>query len=160
MQGLVFGRLKNKYFTYMKEIMDVASDHISKYNWLISDYICNVYPSECIDPKKELAWIDGESLISLVNENDIQFIWAVFSAFPKSVTLQDVLKYRLPFADGNEAIRDVDIKMQNPLAEIEIIPWDSCLLVIIAQSSNLIRRLKKEYPDAIDLKTYNSSIQK
>lgn len=152
MQGLIIDKVGNDFFTYMKEFMDVAHDNMSKYNWLISDYECNVYPSKDIDANKEFAWIDGKSLISLINENDIQFVWAVFSAFPKDITLEAVLKYSLPFANGNECIWGTTIRLQNPLAEIEIIAWDSSLLIIRAQSSDLIKKFKSAYPEAHDLK--------
>jgi len=45
--------------------------------------------------------------------------------------------------------------MQNPLAEIEIISWDSTMLLVIAKSKELTEMFINEYPNSLDLKEYN-----
>lgn len=156
MRGLVLSRLKNSFFSDMKEVLGIVDIGHPDYNWLISDYVCNHYPSDKIRPNEEYVWIDGHTLCQIVKKNEIQFIWAVFSAFSKNISLGEVLKYKLPVSDGNQEIWSPNFRIQNPLAELEFISWDSSLLVIIARSEELIGQYAKEYPDAIDLRVYNS----
>ena len=53
---------------------------------------------------KEWCWITGKELTKMIETENFQWIWGVFSAFPESVTKDDALKYELPKADGNEKI--------------------------------------------------------
>ncbi|WP_291580368.1 hypothetical protein [Clostridium sp. UBA6640] len=85
----------------MDEIFLAFNNMQLNYNWLITDYECSDYPDEMMPYNKEYVWISGRDLRRIVCENEIQFIWGVFSAFSKDVTLNDVLKYYLPYADGN-----------------------------------------------------------
>ena len=158
MYGLVFEELNFGYFTNMEEIFGAMQGEQLQYNWLISDYECNYYPVDSIRFNEPYAWIDGEALTRLTENHDIQFIWGVFSAFPKEIKLEEILTHELPFADGNKELWSVPLKMQNPLAEIEIIPWDSCLLVLKSNSTTLIDRFKKKYLRAMDLYEYNLSV--
>ena len=156
MQGLIVNKLKGRYFTNMKEILDAIDLDESKYNWLISDYECNVYPAKEIPPDGQYVWIDGESLLRLFDVHEIQFIWAVFSAFPKNIDLNKILTHPMPFANGNCDLWNEKIKMQNHMAAVEIISWDSSLVIIVSQLSSVIQRVRLEYPEAVDLHKYNS----
>lgn len=73
-----------------------------------------------------------------------------------SLTLTDILKYPLPYADGNTELWNTNICTQNPLAEVEIIAWDSTLAIIISKDNEIIELIKNHYPNAKDLLEYNS----
>lgn len=100
-------------------------------------------------------WILGEDLTRVVFENNIQFIWGVFSAFDKNIKIEDVLKYPLSYADGNPSFWSNNYKMQNPLAEIEIVSWDSASVLIIAKQDEVVDYFLKSFPLAEDLIEYN-----
>jgi len=140
----------------MDEIFLAFNNMQLNYNWLITDYECNDYPDEMIPYNKEYVWISGRNLWRVVCENEIQFIWGVFSAFSKDVTLNNVLKYSLPYADGNPNFWVKNINMQHPLAEIEIVPWDSSLVLLISKHDEIIESFLNYSPYAEDLVTYNS----
>ncbi|WP_454054680.1 hypothetical protein [Clostridium sp. Marseille-Q7071] len=140
----------------MDEIFLAFNNMQLNYNWLITDYECNDYPDEMIPYNKEYVWISGRDLWRVVCENGIQFIWGVFSAFSKDVTLNNVLKYSLPYADGNPNFWVKNINMQHPLAEIEIVPWDSSLVLLISKHDEIIESFLNYSPYAEDLVTYNS----
>lgn len=155
MKGLMVEKLRSEYFTNMKDVFDAIGNIQTNYNWLITDYECNIYPSNKIPFNNPYIWIDGQTLANIVMENEIQFIWGVFSAFEKHISLNSVLNHKLPFADGNKELWDADIRIQNPLAEIEIISWDSGLLLVISKDEKIIDNFLKGYPNATDLAEYN-----
>jgi len=140
----------------MDEIFLAFNNMPLNYNWLITDYECNDYPDEMIPYNKEYVWISGRDLWRIVCENEIQFIWGVFSAFSKDITLNDVLKYSLPYADGNPNFWVKNINMQHPLAEIEIVPWDSSLVLLISKHDEIAESFLNYFSYAEDLVTYNS----
>lgn len=66
------------------------------------------------------------------------------------------MKYPLPYADGNPNFWVTDAKIQHPLAEIEIVPWDSTLVLIISKQDSIIESFLNNYPLAEELSDYNS----
>ncbi len=140
----------------MDEIFLAFNNMQLNYNWLITDYECNDYPDEMIPYNKEYVWISGRDLWRTVCENEIQFIWGVFSAFSKDITLNDVLKYSLPYADGNPNFWVKNINMQHPLAEIEIVPLDSSLVLLISKHDEIVESFLNYFPYTEDLVTHNS----
>ena len=80
-----------------------------------------------------------------------------FFAIKKDYEKQDILSAALPYADGNSAIWTNPVKIQHPMADIEIIAWDSSATVVIAKDDELIRRIKDIKPEAIGLEEYNGS---
>ena len=76
-----------KYYTDMRAILEPIRDDFKKYNWLISDCECNYYPDKRIPFNGKYTWISGEEFLAIIDEHDIQFIWAVFSAIPKEFSV-------------------------------------------------------------------------
>ncbi|KAB3530315.1 hypothetical protein F8154_13990 [Alkaliphilus pronyensis] len=144
------------YYTYMDKVFEALTNVHLKYNWLISNYECNCYPNELIPFGKEYVWITGEKLNQIIFENEIQFIWGVFSAFEKDIKKEDALKYPLPYADGNPSYWRNNFNIQHPLAKIEIVPWDSTLVLIIAEENIVVESFLKSFPLAEELSEYNS----
>ena len=144
-----------KYYTYLKKLFDSIDNRQLAYNWLITDCVC--YPD---NPKtdamlsKDYCWISGEDLTDLVAQEDFQWIWAVLSAFDKSVTLADVLKYDLPQAEDYSGFWSKPISMQHPLARIEIVPWDSSMTMIFSDDKNIIDSFRSAYPQSEDFENY------
>ena len=78
----------------IKDICNIIGD-VDNYNWLITNIEC--YPSDEEIVKildNEYCWIEGRSLLDLLAKEEFQWIWGVFSAFPKEIRLEEVLKYQ------------------------------------------------------------------
>lgn len=155
-KGVILENIPRGYFTNMKDIFKAINNKQVDYNWLITNYECNTYPSPKIPQNSEYVWIEGSSLTKIIEKDDIQFIWGVFSGFSKDILLDDIMNYALPFADNNTALWDSNIDIQHPLADIEIISWDSSLLLLITKMENLMGDFKKSFPKCLDLEFYNS----
>ena len=44
--------------------------------------------------------------------------------------------------------------MQHPLARIEIVPWDSTMIMIFSDDKNIIDSFRAAYPFSVDFETY------
>ncbi|MFX0547836.1 hypothetical protein ACOAKC_00740 [Hathewaya histolytica] len=144
-------------YSYIGRIFNAIDNEQLRYNWLITD--CECYP---INKKyedlfsKEYIWLTGEELTDIINEEDMQFIWGVFSGFPKENNLEEVLKYDLPFADGYEGFWIDDVGIQHPLASIEIVHWDSSLTLFISKHDDLVDKFRVSFPLSEDLAAQNT----
>jgi len=157
MRGLLLEELERGYFTNMKEIFGAMSGYQKDYNWLITDYECNCYPSKEISENGKYAFLDGKQLTKIIENNEIQFIWGVFTGFKKEYKLEEILTEPLPYADGNAQLWSKNIKIQNSLADIEIISWDSSLLMVLAKEGRVIENFAEKFPKCRDLAEYNSN---
>lgn len=155
MKGVIIVKGK-KYFTYLKELFVSIGNVQKEYNWLITGHEC--YPQNSDYLKKlsgEYCWITGDELTNMVENEDFQWIWGVFSAFPKDISQQEVLKSKLPYADGNIGLWQNPVSIQHPLAEMEIVAWDSSMTVVISKNDDIIEKLKESIPWAEDLEKHN-----
>ncbi len=129
---------------------------VNKYNWLITNIEC--YPSnkEIIKTlNREYCWITGDNLLQLLNKEDFQWIWGVFSAFNCKFDLKEVLNYNLPYADGYTRFWKNPISIQHPLADMEIAAWDGILILFISKENEVIEKVMKDKTEAKDLEIYN-----
>jgi hypothetical protein len=83
------------FFTNMKEIFAAAEIAPQDYDWYVSDMETNFTP-EGLDVGDQ--WMRGEELACLIHKQEIQFIWAVFSAVPKG---SRPAVSEPPYVDGN-----------------------------------------------------------
>ena len=140
------------------EIKDICNciGNIEMYNWLITNIEC--YPSDEEISKVlsgEYCWIAGKDLLQLLDKEEFQWIWGVFSAFPKEVELKEVLKYDYPYADGYNGFWKNPITGQHPLAILEIVAWDGSIVLVIAKENEVVDTLMEKNTFAVDLETYN-----
>jgi len=144
------------FYTHMSKIFNAIGNGQLKYNWLITDYEC--YPQDKgINEvfSTEYIWMAGKQLTEIIRREDFQFIWGVFSGFSLEVTLEEVLKYDLPFADGYKGFWANDVGIQHPLAEVEIVAWDSSLTLLIGRDYNLVQKFRRNLPLSEDLSALN-----
>lgn len=155
---MVYGAINakgEKYYTYMKKRFEAIGNRQTEFNWLITDCIC--YPD---DPKtdamlsKDYCWISGDELTEIIAQEDFQWIWAVLSAFDKSVALSDVLNHELPQAEDYNGFWSRPVSMQHPLARIEIVPWDSTMTMIFSDDKSIIDSYRTAYPKSEDFVDY------
>jgi hypothetical protein len=138
-----------KYYTYLDSIFSTVLE-FQEMNWVISDVECNQYPDPRIS--KDPILIDGKSLNEIVQNNKIQFIWAVLSGYREKVLK---IPEQLPYADGNPDFWTGKPTPQADDAEIEIVCWDSTCTLFINASTIVSKKLKKLYPDIKDLDEEN-----
>jgi hypothetical protein len=145
---------KMKYFTDMKVVFDSLGNRQNEYNWLISDFELNHYTDDswCDEP---YIWISGDQLSELVYQNDIQFIWGVFSGFKKNITVDFSDRTFIPYAEGNSRLWIKEPKIQHPKADIEIVCWDSSLCLFLTRDENLANQFKSYFIEAEDLREFN-----
>ena len=133
------------YYTYLDKVFANIIEFQELY-WLLSDIECNGFYD--ILSEQKFIFMDGKSLNNILQNNDIQFIWGVFSAFDKK---PNKLPDTLPYADGNEKLWKENPHTQIPNAKYEIICFDSALTLFINISEDIANKLKKLYPDIKNL---------
>lgn len=155
---MVYGAVNakgEKYYTYMKKLFEAIGNRQTEFNWLITN--CISYPD---NPKtdamlsKDYCWISGDELTEIITQEDFQWIWAVLSAFDKSVALEDVLKYDLPRAEDYDGFWSRPVSMQHPLARVEIVPWDSSMTMLFSDDKGIIDSFRAAYPYSEDFEAY------
>ena len=176
MNLILKGSKQMPYYTNMKIVFEALKDKQKELNWLITDTeistagirgpadgtmssnTIRIYNSKeiLIDfLNKKSVWISGEALTELIFESQMQFIWGVFSGFPKNISI-DVNKLEVePYADGNRGFWVPNPRIQHPLAAVEIVCFDSTLILLLTKDEDLGLSFKKYFTDAIDLSEYN-----
>ncbi len=119
-----------------------------KYKWLIT-YI-QAYPQEGKEFYKLINENDyliftTEEFINLLEKEDFQWAFAVFSGIPIEYSSEEILQYELPFADGNYNIYTKYPVIQHPLAEIEIVAHDAMFFQVTAKDEKILNNLKEKY---------------
>lgn len=145
------------YYTHMTKVFKAIGNEQIKYNWLITN--CECYPQAEEVYKlfsKEYVWISGDELTEIISKEEFQIIWGVFSGFSKGIKLEEVLKYDLPFADGYKGFWVDNVSVQHPLADIEIVAWDSSLTLFISKEENLVQQFRDSFPLSEDLSERNT----
>lgn len=134
-----------KYYTDISIILNPIKDYLQDYNFLITDIECNHCPDERISYQEDYLFISTGELLDIVNANEIQFIWGVFSAIPKHISLDEILKHELPYSERVLTFDEI-VEIQHPLAEIEIVAFDSSSVEIICKREDIIEIIEKEFP--------------
>ena len=156
---MIYGAILKKgepFYTYLSKIFTAIGETQTEYNWLITD--CTCYPrSSDIGTllSQDFCWLSGNKLTSIIKKEDFQWIWGVLSGFEPDISLEDVLKYPLPYADGYEGFWKNPLTMQHPLTSVEIVPLDSSLTLIFSKQKEIIDQFRTHFPLSEDLTLYN-----
>ena len=157
MRGIILDK-GERFFTYLGSVFSAIGNAQLSYNWLIT--ACECYPQTDSFYKlfhnNEHCFLSGEELTAIVEAEDFQWIWAVLSGFDKSIPLEEILKYELPWADGYTGFWQNPVTIQHPLADVEIAPWDSSLVLIISKNDKIIADFKNVFHLSEDLAEYNA----
>lgn len=122
----------------MMKVLNSLGGKELDYNWLITDI-------ETYFLEDDYLFLSTNELLDLIKKNnDPQWIWGVFSAIPKKCSKEEVLKHNFPFAFENKDLWKKAI-IQHPLADIEIISYDSSFFTIVSKNDKYIDMLKKTY---------------
>lgn len=142
-----------KYYTYMLKILNSIGGKSLDVNWLITNI--EAYPQENgefknIEPESGYIFISNSDLIDMLEKNNFQWIWGCFSAFPINISLEEILKYELPYNMNNYEIHKEKPIIQHPLAIIEINAEDACSVSITATDDKYIDLFKTAYTKSKD----------
>ena len=169
----VIDKKSSRYYTYLKAVFDAIENKQVEYNWLITDTEIVAHSSRLDALNTSVHWKDedgkpiaipapdyyflsGEELTKIITEDDSQWIWGVLSGFEKSIPLDEILKYPLPKADGYEGFRKNPPTIQNALASMEIVPWDSSCVLLLSTKGEIVEKFKRAFPNSRELSVYNS----
>lgn len=143
-----------KYYTHLKKYFEEIDGFQRNYNWLITSYECHPQDEEIRDRfLKEVVWLSGDELTDIVYKEDFQWIWGVLSGFSKDISKEEAISSKIPVCEGNTNIWEEEIELQHPLANIEIIAWDSTLTVIKSKDDEIINLFCEKYKYVKDWKT-------
>lgn len=131
-----------RFFTDMKNVFETAGIIAHDYDWYVSDIETNFTPASFSSADQ---WMRGEELATLVQENELQFIWAVFSAVPKGFRSTVAVG---PYVEGNpDYWNGKDTAPQLEGALFEIACWDSSATILINLPAEAQRRFIAAYSD-------------
>jgi len=134
------------YFTNMKLVFLGLKISATDYDWYVSDIETNQSANEF---PQEDNWISGERLSKLLDINDIQFIWAVFSAFPRNYRSQIQSS---PYIEGNPDYwcgKELSPQLSDALFEIAC--WDSSATIFVGLPAESEAAFRLRYPDTRSL---------
>ena len=140
------------YYTDMRVVMESLGNQFRNYDWLISD-IDGGFWDEHAPQLEDPTVIDGPHLEQVLSANSGQFIWAVFSAFPRGTAIDLGV---LPKADGNPDFWHNKPKPQHPDALFEIVCWDSSATLLIGVPDEMANLFLSAFPEARNLDALNA----
>lgn len=144
--NLIFERTDSvPWFTNMCTVFTALGFRASDYDWFVSDVETNYYGT---DFTSEDQWITGETLERFITDNEVQFIWAVFSAFPKGTRFPVENPPNAQYA-GYWGGAEVTPQLRDAL--FEITAWDSSATILVGLPAEAVERFKVAYPDAKSL---------
>lgn len=150
------------FLTDLRLVFEAFGGRQREFNWLITDLELNHYPPGLPygsdDRSLDARWLSGAELSQIVEENDIQFIWGVLSGFRVGVAIDVATLSTYPYADGNRALWEPTVSIQHPLAEVEIVCWDSTATLLLSRDDDLTERFRRFFPEAVDLNEYNRKV--
>jgi hypothetical protein len=131
------------YFTNMREVLIAAGISAADYDWYISDVETNYGLPEKFSSGDR--WVAGDELATTLQQKDLQFIWAVFSAVPKG--FRPVVT-NSPYAEGNSDYwNGHDIAPQLDGALFEITCWDRSATILVRLPLLARESFMRRYPD-------------
>ena len=115
-----------KHYTYMLKLINSIGGRDLKYKWLITDV--EALPNDINFSEKlqnEYLILSNNELIDMLEKEDFQWIWAIFSAIPQNIENKDILQYKRPDRENEPILYKSGVYIQHPLADIEIGCFDS-----------------------------------
>ena len=147
----IYSKRDFEYYTMLKQILCDLELVDKNYLWLISDIEAYPRKKEYQElTNNDYLLINTSDLVKMLDDDDFQWIWAVFSAIHSKYPKEEILKFDLPYLknidDGKYNPYEDKPKVQHPYAEFEIYAVDSSYMFMISDNEELIHRFKKSYP--------------
>ncbi|WP_020409575.1 hypothetical protein [Hahella ganghwensis] len=136
-----------EFYTFMEQVFTALKIACEEFDWYLSDIETNGYNI----PE---GWISGKELRRILEGNEIQFIWSVFSAF-KVGTRFEVAED--PVVHDNPTYWDGS----NPAPQLsgavfEVASWDSSATILIGLDQNLAQNYRAAFSDAKELRNVST----
>lgn len=151
-----------EFHTDMGEIIEPFKEELKSLNWILTnqEYILLDFEDKGLvnklDHKSYIIHFNGQELLDIIENREIQFIWGVFYGSKKKIEKLD--QDQIPYADMNGNI------WTNPdkylLSEIEIICFDGSYTIIKFKDPELTKRWKMKFTDEKELKKKKWALQK
>jgi hypothetical protein len=152
---LLNGPCRMPFYTDLQEVFKAFNGREKKYNWLVTGLECNIRPEE-FQPFDSNFFFDGSELSDLIlrQTKPIQFIWGVFTGFPKNIKIDPE---RLPLVPNNTnpGFWIGKPKIQYPGGLVELICFDSALTLLLTPDNDLAEAFRLHFPEAVDLEKAN-----
>ena len=142
-------------FTKLSLFFPVIKDEILNYNWLLTDIDADYYSDSLKNNHYEL--ISGEKFMQLIEGDQFTFVWGVFSAIPKQISIEKIIEEQIPYANGYEGFWNNPVSIQNSVAVIEMVLWDGTAALIISKSEHVINKFIDYYKFSKLLEDYNEN---
>jgi hypothetical protein len=135
-----------RFYTDMRVVLEAAGLRASAFDWYLSDVETNYYGP---DFSNDDRWVSGIELEAFLNVHSVQFIWAVFSAFPVGYRREVA---EAPYVDDNPLYwQGLEVSPQLSDALFEIVCWDSSATILIGLPNEAERRFADVYPETRSL---------
>ncbi len=157
MNTLLESSRRMPFHTDLRRVFEAFGGREREFNWLLTDMELNFYPPglEYISIDETGRWLAGSELSDIVTAHEIQFIWCVLSGFRPEVAIDPTVLDVYPFADCNRSLWAPGVRIQHPLADVEIVCWDAGATLLLSSDDDLTRRFRSFFPEAVDLDEYN-----
>lgn len=152
MNWIIRDTKKLYYHTNLNNLLNSWID-ISEFEWVLSDLdVINFTKKKLpIDFNKSFSVITSDNFKKII-ETDIQIVWGVISAINKSENPK-FDKNNSPFVEGNDNVW-INDNFQVENAIFEITAWDSSYTIIKFKDSELSKKFKLHFDEAIELDKY------
>jgi hypothetical protein len=154
---------KMPFHTDIQAVFRAFGGRQKEFNWLLTDIEAYGVPALSLlrETSQSFLWLAGTELTLLLEEaeHSVQFIWGVLSGFRPEVDAEHQPLDIYPFANGNSALWQPDVQIQHPLAEVEIVCWDSGYTMLLSRDQDLTQRFRSYFPEAVDLDEYNCRLK-
>ena len=123
----------NEYTHLLKLLKSLGGSNL-KYNWLISDIEAYPQNKDYIDLfNNDYIFLSNHELLTILENEDIQFINGIFSAIPVNFKENEVFQYAIPCINKIDLKYYVGPHIQHPLADMEIACTDSTYFSITSR---------------------------
>ena len=131
------------YFTDVAATLHAIGVDPSDFDWYLSDVDTNLYLAGL--PQSD-SWMTGAELASVLTHEGLQFVWGVFSAFPRGTRFEVA---RAPGADGNGRYWQDDGTLTPQLegSVFELTCWDSSATILVGITPEQAQRFSRVYPE-------------
>ena len=140
-----------QHYAYMLKTLNSIGGINLNCNWLITDI--EAYPQDmsnwALIYNKDYLFLSNKELIEILEKDDFQWIWAVFSAIPNNYSESEVLKYRRPTIEEDKELTTNHIK--HPLATTEILVEDAVSITVLSKDDTVIDGFKSAYKNSREI---------
>lgn len=135
-----------QHFASLPATLTAAQISVGYYDWYICDVEVDVpYPDIDLSDR----WYTGDEMSAIFMSAPLQFVWGVFSAFPRRPRALRPPVHLVPFVKVNEDYwADAPRLPQLPEAVLEIACWDGCATILSGLTLEQAWAFKSRFPQA------------